>query len=75
MHARQEHCRKMATKMEMLLQQDAKRKGVEGTENVPAMSRRQAAEMIRSVARDFKSMGSEIERSTGVADGEDLDHR
>ena len=50
----------MATKMDLLLQQDAKRHGMAGTEDIPAMSRRQAANMIKSVAKDFQSMGGEI---------------
>ncbi|XP_072033931.1 uncharacterized protein [Amphiura filiformis] len=67
-HARQEHCRKMATKMDMLLQQDAKRSGMEGTENIPAMSRKQAATMLQSVARDFQSMGSEMQQNLPETD-------
>lgn len=59
-HERQECCRIMASKMEKLLEQDAKRQGKEGTQNIKAMSRREAGAMLQSVHRGFQQLGSEL---------------
>ncbi|XP_072163728.1 uncharacterized protein [Diadema setosum] len=59
-HERQEHCQTMALKMALLMEQDAKRHRVPGKENIPAMSSRQAAAMIKSVATDFKKIGIDL---------------
>eukprot|EP00057_Strongylocentrotus_purpuratus_P035522 XP_799874.1 PREDICTED: uncharacterized protein LOC576051 [Strongylocentrotus purpuratus] len=56
-HERQQHCRTMASKMALLMDQDAKRHGAPGTEDIPSMSSRQAAAMIKNVAKDFQKIG------------------
>ncbi|XP_071790934.1 uncharacterized protein [Asterias amurensis] len=65
-HERQECCRIMASKMEKLLEQDAKRQGKEGTQNIKAMSRREAGAIVRSVHKDFKQLGSELKENYGA---------
>ena len=56
----------MASKMEKLLEQDAKRQGKEGTQNIKVMSRREAGAMVRSVHKDFKQLGSELKENLGA---------
>ncbi|XP_070542868.1 uncharacterized protein [Ptychodera flava] len=61
-HARQEDCRKLAQQVELLLDQDAKRHGVEGTENIKAMSKKEAARVIHNVAEDFSKLGCDVKQ-------------
>ncbi|XP_022102169.1 uncharacterized protein LOC110985446 [Acanthaster planci] len=63
---RQEQCRLMASKMEKLLAQDAKRQGLAGTENIRPMTRREAGAMIQSVHRDFQQLGAELSKDMGT---------
>ncbi|XP_071945441.1 uncharacterized protein [Antedon mediterranea] len=65
---RQEQCRVIAAKMKALLDLDAKRKGLPGTESVPSVSRRHAGDMIKSVADDFKGIGITLTNDVTITD-------
>ncbi|XP_077996337.1 uncharacterized protein LOC144449637 [Glandiceps talaboti] len=62
-HATQESCRKIAGKVEILLEQDAKRNGLEGTQQIKAMSKREAAKVINSVTEEFNQMSSGLQQN------------
>ncbi|XP_038057949.1 uncharacterized protein LOC119729453 [Patiria miniata] len=63
---RSEQCRHMASKMEKLLAQDAKRQGIAGTENIRPMTRKEAGAMIQSVHRDFQQLGAALSNDMGT---------
>lgn len=60
-HTRQEQCRHINKNVSVLLEQDAKRQGLEGTESVKRMPRDKTSAAVQSVARGFGKMGIQIE--------------
>ena len=58
----QEH-KKLSKTFSSLVEQDAKRKGLPGTEHIRAMSRKEASDAIRYVARKMERMNNTIKNS------------
>ena len=58
----QEH-EKLSKAFSSLVEQDAKRKGLPGTEHIRAMSRREANNAIRYVARKMETMNKAVKDS------------
>ena len=58
----QEH-EKLSKTFSRLVEQDAKRKGLPGTEHIRAMSRREASNAIRYIARKMETMNNAIKDS------------
>lgn len=57
---RSEECRQIDSKVQKLLAQDAKRKGLPGTENIKPMSSREVTHSLRGLVKDFSKITSEI---------------
>ncbi|XP_013379648.1 uncharacterized protein LOC106151101 [Lingula anatina] len=53
MKENQEQCLKINQKVQVLIQQDAKRRGAPGTEHIRPISSKEAVSLIRSVASDM----------------------
>ncbi|XP_067672425.1 uncharacterized protein [Haliotis asinina] len=59
-----EECIKLDKKVQKLMDQDAKRKGLPGSENVKIMSSREAKKTAISVVKEFSNISSKISSST-----------
>ena len=54
---------KLSKAFTSLVEQDAKRQGLPGTENIRAMSRREASDTIRFVARKMEKLNGQLQNS------------
>ena len=70
MKAKEEECERINSTVNQLLEQDAKRRGVPGTETVRAMSTREAKAAIRSVTQTFNSITRGFNQDMSVANSD-----
>ncbi len=60
---REAECRKLNSTVSSLLEQDAKKRGEQGTEHIKPMSRKQAGQAISYVAKQFNQLGAQITKA------------
>ena len=70
MKAKEEECKRINSTVNQLLEQDAKRRGVPGTENIRAMSTREAKAAVRSVTQTFNSITRGFNHDMSVANSD-----
>lgn len=63
-----EECIKLDKKVQKLMDQDAKRRGLPGSEGVKIMSSREAKKTAISVVKEFANISSKISSSTDTVD-------